>query len=80
MSNRITLTNPHGTWFDLDSVTSWGPSPVGYILYRTRRGSWILHEGSNYTEVTGERAALWFINNNNELPEELVETAADIEI
>lgn len=79
----------NGSWFDTDDATSWAPQEMldrEVVLWRTRKGTFVLETEGDFGEpgelslMTEDEGVVWLIRNGHDVPVDLENKQADLEI
>ena len=81
-------TFDNGSWFDTESAKTWqseGWFNESETLWRTRKGTFVLEtgdvgDGGKLSLMTADEGVVWLIRNNHDVPEDLSDKQADLEI
>lgn len=85
---RKTFNN--GSWFDTDNAASWQiqrpTSGRTVTLWRTRKGTFVREtiesevNGADLSLMTEDEGVVWLIRNGHDVPDDLQNMQADLEI
>ena len=81
-------TFDNGSWFDTESAESWQHKAFDQdeVLWRTRKGTFVLEtgfdlgEGGELSLMTADEGVVWLIRNDHDVPGDLSDKQADLEI